>query len=57
MLHVVDSTAECVDRSLAEIAHLLVALAIETMSNHGWNRSFNMSRLHSFSISRCPECG
>jgi hypothetical protein len=35
MLHVVDSTAECVDRSLAEIAQLLVALAIETMSNHG----------------------
>jgi hypothetical protein len=35
MLHVVDSTAECVDRSLAEIAQLIVALGIETMSNHG----------------------
>jgi hypothetical protein len=35
MLHVVDSTAERVDRSLAEIAQLIVALGIETMSNHG----------------------
>ncbi len=56
MLHVVDSTAERVDRSLAEIAQLIVALGIETMSNHGIDLS-TCRGPHSFTISRCPERG
>jgi hypothetical protein len=56
MLHVVDSTAERVDRSLAEIAQLIVALGIETMSNHGIDLS--TCRGHTRSpLVRCPECG